>query len=307
MKAFFAWFLSGAMFLLGSLPVLPRDRLGDAVKEPRPPVEQAAKNRAAALSKGGGWYVTMDENFGGNALPKRWVCSPHGKRNTEWWCDDTVRISGGQANVLCYPGNNHVCSGGVCPQSGVFTGGLETRKMVDGKSVNLFEQTFGYFECRVKLPNSDGCWAAFWLQSNSQGSIGRQGRDGSEIDVFESVFYRDPTLVAHALNWDGYGTFSRSHGKRFDVDKNLYKGWHTFGVLWTPKKYVFFVDGRATYETRADGVNRTPNFLRLTVESRPAGTIGPHGYPLGKLTATQAAPAVFAVDWVRVYQYLPWS
>ncbi|MDR0531723.1 MAG: glycoside hydrolase family 16 protein [Oscillospiraceae bacterium] len=302
MKSIFAGLVAWVMMLVSFIPLKPSDKLGDAIKEARPPVESAAVTRDEAMAKGGGWYVTMDENFDGDALPENWTTSPHAKRNTEWWCADTVSVGAGQASVLCYKEDNHVCSAGVCPAQGVFTGGIETRKMVDGKSVNLFEQAFGYFECRVMIPKGEGLWAAFWLQSPTQGNIGNQGRDGSEIDVFESVFANDPTLVGSALNWDGYHSFYQSHGTRYDTGVNLYEGWHTYGVLWTPVRYVFFVDGKPTFETNADRINRTPNFLRLTVESRPAGTVGPYGYTLGDMTATKDEPAVFSVDWVRVYQ-----
>lgn len=90
--------------------------------------------------------------------------------------------------------DDHVCSGD-CPKAGRFTGGIETRRIVGDSNNNKgtndelqFSQAFGYFEVRVKFPDADGLWSAFWLQSPNMRKISNAGLDGTEIDVFESAF-----------------------------------------------------------------------------------------------------------------------
>ena len=74
----------------------------------------------------------------------------------------------------------------------------------------LFGQAFGYFEARVKFPDTDGLWSAFWLQSSNQRKVASEGVDGTEIDIFESAFRRSKTSkMGHALLWNGYGAFPR--------------------------------------------------------------------------------------------------
>jgi hypothetical protein len=211
--------------------------------------------------------------------------------------------SGGTLKILAAALDDNVCS--ICPAQGEFTSGIETRKIVDGKRVPTFEQAFGYYECRVKVPANSGLWSAFWLQCDSEPRLGAHGKDGSEIDIFESAFYYDnPRLHGNALHWDGYsGKFYGSAGRITDTGIDLYDGdWHTYGLLWTPKDYAFFVDGIAVWRTNAGGVCRVPAYLRLTVEIR-RGEYGPYGARMGDFTNTKEDPAVFEIDYVKVWQH----
>ena len=36
------------------------------------------------------------------------------------------------------------------------------------------------------------------------------------------------------------------------------EGWHTFSLLWLPDEYVFYVDGKETWRTKAGGVCQVP-------------------------------------------------
>lgn len=268
-----------------------------------PPAAEAFASLEAARAAGGGWYVTMDEDFAGDALPAPWVPSPHGLRNKEYWCDNMLDAGeDGKIKILAAKLDENAC--GVCPAAAEFASGIETRQFVGGVSVPTFEQAFGYYECRVKVPANTGMWSAFWLQSNSQGRVGARGKDGTEIDIYESAFlFTNPQVAGNALLWDGYGgRFSRVADSMADTGVNLYEGWHTYSLLWTPERYTFFVDGKATWQTNAGGVSRVPAFLRLTTEIR-RGETGPYGVALGEFTNTKENPAVFEIDYVKVYQH----
>ncbi|MCL2512847.1 MAG: glycoside hydrolase family 16 protein [Oscillospiraceae bacterium] len=275
------------------------------IRPPRPDVEAAYANLDDAKKNGGGWYLVMDENFDGSILDELWHPSPHGKRLTGNWCDNMVRVENGEALVYSMRLTDNNCP--VCPAEGDFSGGIETRKIIDGKSAPTFEQAFGYFEARVKIPRDEGLWSAFWLQCNSMGQVGNGGRDGSEIDIYESSFYNDPGKVGNAIHWDGYGFWYRSKGNVADTGRDLYDGYHTYGLLWTPTEYTFYVDGVPHWSAALGGVSRVPEFLRLTVETHRAEW-GPYGQKLGEFINTRENPSVFHIDYVRVWQnteYLP--
>lgn len=255
--------------------------------------------REEAVAAGGGWYETMIEDFDSNTLPEKWNYSPHGLRNTEYWCDQTVSFEDGCLVVDAYKSDSHSCD--VCPSSGEFTGGIETRYMDGEESVQTFSQAFGYYEVRCKLPRAQGMWAAFWLQSVNQGKIGNEGEDGTEIDVFESAFInKNPAMVGHALLYDGYADYGKVTDFRKVTDSDLYDGFHTYGLKWTPNEYIFYVDGKATWRTDFGGVSKVPEFLRLTCEIRHG--YGPHGVKLKEFDSTEENPAKFYVDYVKVYQ-----
>ena len=260
-----------------------------------PVLDSAGQGVSSANAQG--WYLTLSEDFDGNALPPLFSPSLHGLRATEYWCDQMVSVKDSCAVIAARRETAHDCP--VCKaRAGDFTGGIETCKKVNGKSVPLFEQAFGYFEARVKLPASGGMWSAFWLQSESVRQVGFGGEDGTEIDIYESSFYRTGrTKMGHALHFDGYHP---AHHKCMDTVRDtgtdLYSGWHTFALKWTPNEYVFYIDGRADWASDFGGVSKVPAYLRFTNEIRPQ-KVGPYGQRLGKFDG-----GTFYIDWVHVYQ-----
>lgn len=154
-----------------------------------------------------------------------------------------------------------------------------------------FQTTFGYFECRAKLQDQVGHWSAFWLQTPTMGKeIGHPETSGTEIDIFEYLTKFGDGVV-HNLHWDGYDkAHHKSDGGRATIP-GLSKGWHRFGLLWTEKEYVFYVDGKETW--RSDkAVSKRSEYIILSLEvGKWAGDI-----------AEATLPDSFHVDYVRVYQ-----
>jgi len=71
----------------------------------------------------------------------------------------------------------------------------------------------------------------------------------------------------------------------------LHEGWHTVGVNWKPDEYVFYLDGKETWRTKAGGVSQVKTHILLTEEIGTwAGYIGMANLPDKTL-----------FDYVRVY------
>src|SRR5699024_7442670 len=112
----------------------------------------------------------------------------------------------------------------------------------------LFETTYGYFETRAKMNKELGPHIAFWLQSPTMTKTDDNPKDnGSEVDIFEYHRVTKDT-VHHNIHWNGYGPEHKQIGEQVHVP-GIDEGYHTFGLLWTPEKYVFYVDGEKTWET----------------------------------------------------------
>ena len=120
------------------------------------------------------------------------------------------------------------------------------------------------------------------------GKVGSGGRDGTEIDIYEKPWLDD--RVQHTLHWDGYGKDHKSEGKVVKVP-GVMEGWHTFGLWWKPDEYIFYVDGKETWRTKASGVCQVPEYIKLSDEIG----IGAGDIKKAKL------PDAFLVDYVRVY------
>ena len=71
------------------------------------------------------------------------------------------------------------------------------------------------------------------------------------------------------------------------------EGWHTFGLWWKPDEYVFYVDGKETWRTKAGGVCQVPEYIKLSDE------IGNWAGDIKKAKL----PDAFLVDYVRVYDW----
>lgn len=153
-----------------------------------------------------------------------------------------------------------------------------------------FETTGGYFECRVALQRQFGHWSAFWLQSPTIGKmVGNPAQSGVEIDVFEYL-RKFGDGVVHNLHWDGYHENHKHVGGRTTMH-GLSKGWHTFGLLWTDREYVFYVDGKQTWRTQ-QAISRRDEYLILSLEvGKWAGEI-----------SKASLPDSLCVDYVRVYK-----
>jgi beta-glucanase (GH16 family) len=123
-------------------------------------------------------------------------------------------------------------------------------------------------------------------------TVGNEGRDGTEIDIVEMP-WRDGRLTMN-LHWDGYGKDHRSAGTNVTVSA-VTKGFHTYGLWWSPAEYVFYVDGKEVWRTKAGGVSQVPEYLKLTEE------IGDWAGDIRKATL----PDLFLVDYVRVYDLTP--
>ena len=169
-----------------------------------------------------------------------------------------------------------------------------TNKYLSGavRTKGLFEQKYGYYEIRCTLNTIPTYWTAFWLMGENVGNVDQSGRDGTEIDIYESAYYKQG-MIQHALHWDGYGADHRSDGKKVVAD--VYDGdYHTFSLLWTRNEYIFYIDGTETWRTTADladGVCREPLYMKISSEM---------GSWTGKMD-NSTLPDYMKVDYVRVY------
>lgn len=255
----------------------------------------------------GNWVETLHTDFTtiknmDELLAAKWAPSPHGLRNVEYWCPQMIEFTDQGLVIHSERQEDHECD--VCGVSeGIFTGGIETR--VTGENARpLFTQAYGYFEATVIVPRGTGMWSAFWLQSDYVGKVGHQGKDGTEIDVYESSFGRqNPTQTGQALHYDAYDApWYRSQGSVADVGYNLYDGQeHTYALKWTPEAYVFYVDGKAVWASDYGGVSTVPECLRLTVEIRP-DKVGPYAQDLGPFENHSDGTNDFIIKDVKVYQ-----
>lgn len=165
------------------------------------------------------------------------------------------------------------------------------------KTMGKFEQTYGRFEARLRVPRGQGIWPAFWMLGNDIDRVGWP-RSG-EIDIMEHIG-REPNFVYGTVHGPGYSGSSGISG-RYTFASDVADEFHIFAVEWLPGEMNWFVDGR--------------QYHRVTPQSLPSGGGWVFDHPFflllnlavggawpGDPDATTVMPQRFTIDYVRVYR-----
>jgi beta-glucanase (GH16 family) len=151
-----------------------------------------------------------------------------------------------------------------------------------------FNQQYGYFEMRAKLPQGAGMWPAFWMLPATSYLSWQP-----ELDIME---------VFGATTADGEGGPTQSHWAihtpsyspggwvTLPNGGNAYTGYHTYGALWTPQTIALYIDGVeiAQRATPSDFTQRMYMIANLAVGgSWPGNATGEN--------------ATMSIDYLRAY------
>jgi beta-glucanase (GH16 family) len=243
------------------------------------------------------------DDFNGTSLDtKNWnICYEADRQGGSTWKDDMVSVSGGYLRlkfkrdvVLGAEKSND----STIANNWIRAGAIRTRAK-DWSSI-LFENSYGYYEARIKFPVVAGTWGAFWLMSPTQTYPTNNGKNGTEIDIVETIGNYEGKYQA-ALHWDGYEA-NHKYVTSSSTPVDIYDGeFHIFALEWTPTEYVFYVDSKEFW--RVSGgvsfnnlvISDKNNYIKLTVEAASwAGTL-PAGFTEDEML----------VDYVKVYKQKP--
>lgn len=191
------------------------------------------------------------------------------------------------------------------PSAGVYTSARL-------KSQGLFSFQYGRIEARMKLPESQGMWPAFWMLGNNITTVSWPGC--GELDIMEHIDGSNPPFsVGQAppgFDWiagsvHGGTTASHSDGtQQYHPSGFSAADWHTYGMIWTKGEIQFYVD--------------SPSNVYATFKSTDAAwtsnpwpfDVGPQFIILnlavggdwpGNPDATTVFPSDMTVDYVRIY------
>jgi beta-glucanase (GH16 family) len=254
------------------------------------------------LPPGKKWRLAWSDEFNGTELDRtKWDYRLHIMHTRfETWTDDAASLDG-KGNLLLkvyekdgnyyssqlQTGSNYMDLPGSPYGKSRFTWPIG--KIAPPK----FMHKYGYYEIRCQLPKQVGYWAAFWLQSPNIGSTLDPRTSGVEIDIMEN-FTRDG-VISHNIHWNGYGADHQSKGSGPVRWPELSEGFHTFGVDWNAKEYVFYTDGKVTWRV-AGPISDREEFILISTECNGYRK----GGPSPELKKARL-PDSFVVDYVRVF------
>ncbi|MET3105582.1 beta-glucanase (GH16 family) [Oxalobacteraceae bacterium GrIS 2.11] len=161
-----------------------------------------------------------------------------------------------------------------------------------------FSMTYGRVEARIKLPEGQGLWPAFWLLGNNIGSAGWPAC--GEMDVMEHVNAPVPDWIAGTLHMSG-ASGATGPTTHYNVAAS---GWHVYGMIWSKGMVQYYVDSPANV------------YATYQASAMPAGAIWPFdsgqasfiilnlavgGSWPGAPDSSTVFPSEMLVDYVRVY------
>lgn len=231
-------------------------------------------SRLPSAPSGKKWQLVWNDEFNGTTIDGTKWDRPNWARRDHFWRRDSAFLNGKGQMVL------------------------RTEKIGENyyspciRTIDRFEKKYGYFETRAKLPAQQGHWTAFWLYHPDVNIVGNDGRDGSEIDIFE--WPNRDGRVHHALHWDGYGSAHKTVSISSRPENILDGKYHVFSLWWTPEVYIFYVDGKEVWRTNAGGVCQRPLYLKWSTEI---------GEWAGDITKANL-PDDTVIDYVRVYDLI---
>ena len=164
------------------------------------------------------------------------------------------------------------------------------------KTEGLFEQQYGRFEARIRLPYGKGLWPAFWLLGNDC-DVNTWPLCG-EIDIMEYLG-DSPSVVFGSMHGPGYSA-GNAETKEFTLPNDRFDtGFHIFGIEWGPEYVNYYVDGNL--------------YNQITPEDVPGEWVFDHPFYIilnvavggnfpGSPNAETRFPQTMVVDYVRVYQ-----
>ncbi len=161
---------------------------------------------------------------------------------------------------------------------------------------------YGKISARIKLPEGEGMWPAFWMLG---ANINENGGDtpwpqSGEIDILEFYGSRNDGAVEANLHyadeneehaWMGQVVYELEEGKFAD-------NFHIFELEWDEENIKWFVDGEeyASFSIVGEQFSEFHQEFFLLLNIAVGGTYS------GRPDETTPFPQHMYVDWVRVYQ-----
>jgi beta-glucanase (GH16 family) len=228
---------------------------------------------APALASG--WVLKFHDEFNGTELNRtKWSTTfPWGARTNganhelEYYTDTAFQVANGMLRIRANRHSTH----GFRYTSGIIT------------SYASFNLTYGYLEVRAQVPKGVGLWPAVWLATHDESWP-------PEIDLME--IQGNNTVMNHMTTHysDAAGPEQKQYGW---AGPDFSKGFHTFGLQWTPSQLTWYVDGIQRFRTSI-GVPDKPMYVIANL------AVG--GDWVGPPNAKTAFPASLKLAYIRVYQ-----
>ncbi len=168
-------------------------------------------------------------------------------------------------------------------------------------TANKHSFKYGKISARMKLPQGEGIWPAFWMLGSN---IDENGGDtpwpqSGEIDILELYGSKDDAVIeANAHYADTSGSHRMMGAASFKLEQGKFAdAFHIFELEWDATRISWLVDGEqfASMPISADELSEFRKEFFILLNIAVGGTYA------GRPDDTSIFPQYMYVDWVRVY------
>jgi beta-glucanase (GH16 family) len=222
-----------------------------------------------------GWSLIWDSEFDAGVFDtSKWQPIDSTIPSTAGCCAQYANQQWNPANVFVSGGVLHLVTEKKPSGDHPYTSGAVT-------TIGKFSFKYGRVDIRAKLPTTEGLWPAAWLLPTTGTG---PWYSPYEIDLIEA-WGSQPTTAHFFFHWRTGQHGCEVNGPNFSAD------YHTYTLIWTPKRVEWQVDG-VTHCTSTNDIPPTPMYLILSAAID------------GSLETTNAStvlPQSFDIDYVRVW------
>jgi beta-glucanase (GH16 family) len=222
--------------------------------------------------------------------------------NQDYWNFDTGATGWGNNELQEYTNgaNAEVTGGKLIITALKVNDNMQTGSYTSSRLNSKVKKEFRYgrMEFRAKLPSGRGIWPALWMLGSNFSSAGWPAC--GELDIMEYVGYQPNTVYSTVHCPAGYGATGNGSSMTLATCEEEF---HNYGLIWTEKKMIFYVDTPDNViHTYAPAVKTPENWpfdqpaffiLNIAVGGNWGGAQG---------IDNSIFPQTMEVDYVRVYQ-----
>lgn len=256
---------------------------------------QKVKLTQAAMEKGeidvdipDGYHLVWQEEFEGSGAPSA----------SDWWYETGA---GGW-------GNNEIQEYVAQSVKGtdlayVTDGTLKiAAQKIDGKVYSIRMNTkkywtYGWFEARLKVTDVPGSWPAFWMMPQNFKTWPGDG----EVDIMEyAISTQGKNRSSSSIHCNAYNHVKGTGKTHVQSVSNAATEFHTYACEWTADGFIFYIDGKQHHSFANDKKGSydtwpffNPFYLKLNLA---------WGGNMGGTTDESQLPAIYEIDYVRVFQ-----
>lgn len=256
------------------------------------------------------WLTSsFTDEFSGSTLGSAWNhrgggYEPQSLRECSRGDAKAVSVTGGTVRISVMRDPARSGQKCVAKKDGKSTGAYAYRLNGHIGTEGNVSMKYGFAAARIKMHKMRGQHGGFWMQPATRvlGSNSPKNT-GAEIDVIEYFGDKHPegglTSFIYSKNSSGKDVKTGSWIKNStSFLANRRDGWsksyHVFSVEWTPRAYIFRIDGQETWRTKV-GVSGQQQFPILSLLSSD--------YEISQMKGGDSKlPQTMSVDWLRLWQ-----